>query len=150
ALDGLPAGPARRRWVTGYRAPPGREPRPHRLSRPRGSRKRRPADVCVGQLAPLRRMMMNTKRKSKNTPKKSDPPPALPSGTGELVIDLFLTDAILCLGGAAGFAALAAWVALAVGGDACLAAFERRARRVGPAAADLDEDARREQGARFL
>jgi hypothetical protein len=73
--------------------------------------------------------MMNTKRKSKNTPKKSDPPPATASGTEELVIDLFLTDALLCLGGGAGvcFDALAAWVALAVGGGACLAAFERRA-----------------------
>ena len=93
---------------------------------------------------------MNTKRKSKNTPKKSDPPPATASGTEELVIDLFLTDAILCLGGDASFDALAAWVALAVGGDACLAAFERRARRGRHAAADLDEDARREQGARYL
>jgi hypothetical protein len=94
--------------------------------------------------------MMNTKRKSKNTPKKSDPPPATASGTEELVIDVFLTQAILCLGGDACFDALAAWVALAVGGDACLAAFERRARRGRHAAADLDEDARREQGARYL
>jgi hypothetical protein len=95
---------------------------------------------------------VSTKKKSKITTNKSGPIPAASSGTGQLLSAKFLAQALACLGGAAGarFDALAACVALAVGRDACLAACERAEREGRHPAADLDDGARMELGARYL
>ena len=95
---------------------------------------------------------MNAKKKSKITTNKSGPPPAAAAGTGQALSAKFLAQALACLGGAAGarFDALGACAALAVGGDACLAACERAEREGRHPAADLDDGARMELGARHL
>jgi hypothetical protein len=95
---------------------------------------------------------VNAKKKSKITTNKSGPPPAAAAGTGQALSAKFLAQALACLGGAAGarFDALGACAALAVGGDACLAACERAEREGRHPAADLDDGARMELGARHL